>query len=40
MLTGEGTEVVEEGSHEARVYGAVDAETGTPQAEIMVTIIC
>ena len=37
VLTGEGLEVMEKGSHEARVYGAVNAETGTPQSEIMVT---
>ena len=36
VLTGEGEEVVEKGSLEARVYMAVDAEAGTLQAQIMV----
>ena len=36
MLTAEGSEVVKHGSHEARVYNAVDGTTGTPQAQIMV----
>lgn len=38
-LTSEGSEVVEKGSHEARVYSAVDPENGTPQAEIMVLLV-
>ena len=36
VLTGEGEEVVEKGSLEARVYMAVDANAGTLQTEIMV----
>ena len=36
VLTAEGLEVVASGSHEARVYHAVEEETGTLQADIMV----
>ena len=38
MLTAEGLEVVKCGSHEARVYNAVDSTEGTPQAQIMVCV--
>ena len=38
VLTAEGTEVVERGSHEARVYDAVDPKEGTSQAELMVCV--
>lgn len=36
MLTTEGAEVVKSGSHEARVYNAVDGDEGTSQDIIMV----
>ena len=36
ILTGEGQDVVEKGSHEARVYHAVAPDEGTLQSEIMV----
>ncbi len=36
VLTSEGTEIVESGSHEARLFNAVDPETGALQAELMV----
>lgn len=36
VVTGEGTEVMETGSHEARVYDAVDKDQGTTQSELMV----
>ena len=35
-LTPEGMEVLKYGSHEARVYNAVDSNEGTAQAQIMV----
>ena len=35
-LTDEGREVVERGSHEARVFQAVDADVGTLQDKLMV----
>ncbi len=38
VLTDEGSEVVRDGSHEARVYRAVDPQNGTLQADIMVCI--
>ena len=38
MLTGEGEEVVEKGSHEARIYAAVTPKTGSLQADIMVQL--
>ena len=38
-LTPEGVQVLEFGSHEARVYNAVDRHEGTLQAQIMVKII-
>ena len=38
VLTGEGQEVVENGSHEARVYNAVAHEEGSLQSEIMVSL--
>ena len=37
VLTEEGSEVIENGSHEARVYDAVDSRYGTSQADIMVS---
>ena len=37
VLTSEGSEIVEKGSHEARLYGAVDKENGTLQAHLMVS---
>ena len=37
-LTQEGSEVVATGSHEARVYHAVDPDKGTPQTELMKTV--
>ena len=37
VLTEEGSEVIQNGSHEARVYNAVDAQNGTSQAHIMVS---
>lgn len=45
VLTSEGEEVVERGSHEARLFEAVDKESGSPQAELMVsyffhTVVC
>ena len=36
MLTAEGSEIVEKGSHEARLFNAVDPEKGSLQAELMV----
>ena len=39
QLTDEGREVVREGSHEARLYNAVDPREGTPQAQLMVCVI-
>ena len=36
VLTSEGKEVVASGSHEARVYFAVDEVNGTLQSELMV----
>ena len=36
VVTEEGREVMKTGSHEARVYNAVDKDEGTSQAEIMV----
>ena len=36
VLTEEGSEVVKTGSHEARVYHAVDSNEGTAQSKIMV----
>lgn len=36
MVTVEGAEVMKTGSHEARVYQAVDKDTGTLQADVMV----
>ena len=36
VVTGEGSEVMKSGSHEARVYKAVDENAGTAQSEIMV----
>lgn len=38
VLTAEGSEVVKSGSHEARVYNAVDKKDGTSQAEIMASV--
>ena len=38
VLTWEGSEVVEQGSHEARLFEAVDVEAGTPQADVMVRL--
>ena len=38
VLTDEGQEVVERGSHEARMFQAVDADGGSPQAELMVSM--
>ena len=40
VLTDEGREVVERGSHEARMFQAVDADSGSPQAELMVHVVC
>lgn len=39
VLTGEGEEVVEKGSHEARLFKAVAPETGSLQADIMVNYL-
>ena len=36
-LTEEGRNVVEQGSHEARVFQAVDADEGTTQVKLMVS---
>lgn len=36
-LTPEGVEVQKYGSHEARLYNAIDSNVGTKQAEIMVS---
>ena len=36
QLTDEGREVVREGSHEARLYNAVDSTHGTLQDQLMV----
>lgn len=36
VLTDEGLEVIRDGSHEARVYRAVDPQNGSLQADIMV----
>lgn len=37
VLTGEGVDVMEKGSHEARMFQAVDKDTGSLQAELMVS---
>ena len=39
VLTSEGSEIVEKGSHEARLYRAVDKENGTLQADLMVSSV-
>ena len=36
VLTAEGAEVSEQGSHEARIFAVVDPESGTLQMELMV----
>ena len=36
VLTAEGQEVVERGSHEARMFETVDKDSGSLQAELMV----
>ncbi len=36
VLTAEGEEIVEGGSHEARLFNAVDPTAGTLQTELMV----
>ena len=38
VLSAEGTEVVEKGSHEARLFDAVDPKNGASQAELMVRV--
>lgn len=38
MLTGEGVDVMDKGSHEARMFQAVDKDTGSLQAELMVSL--
>ena len=38
VLTAEGSEIVKSGSHEARVFNAVDEKEGTAQAELMVSV--
>ena len=35
-LTEEGREIVQNGSHEVRIFEAVDPSNGTPQNELMV----
>ena len=37
QLTDEGREVIREGSHEARLYNAVDSRHGTLQDQLMVS---
>ena len=39
VLMSEGSEIVEKGTHEARLYGAVDKENGTLQADLMVCVV-
>ena len=39
VLTDEGEEVVERGSHEARMFQAVDADNGSLQTELMVRVL-
>ena len=36
MLTEEGSEILQNGSHEVRLFNAVDPNKGTPQEELMV----
>ena len=36
VLTVEGSEIVEKGSHEARLFNTVDAEKGSLQTDLMV----
>jgi len=38
VLTGEGEEIVQHGSHEARLFNAVNPQDGSPQAELMVCV--
>ena len=38
MLTAEGEEMVQYGSHEARLFNAVDPQNGSIQAELMVCV--
>ena len=40
VLTSEGEEVVARGSHEARMFEAVDKDSGSLQAELMVQSTC
>lgn len=37
-LTAEGEEMVQHGSHEARLFNAVDPQNGSLQAELMVCV--
>jgi hypothetical protein len=37
VLTGEGVDVMEKGSHEARMFQAVDKDSGSLQTELMVS---
>ncbi len=39
VVTDEGSEVIRGGSHEARVYYAVDPRNGSLQADIMVSMV-
>ena len=38
VLTGEGQEVMEKGSHEARMFDSVDKDSGSLQTELMVRV--
>ena len=38
VLTAEGEEMVQHGSHEARFFNAVDPKNGSIQAELMVCV--
>ena len=38
VLSAEGSECVERGSHEARLFDAVDPKSGVSQAELMVCV--
>ena len=38
VLSAEGSEFLEKGSHEARLFDAVDPQSGASQAELMVCI--
>ena len=39
MLTEEGSEILQNGSHEVRLFNAVDPKKGTPQEELLVELL-